>query len=446
MGQAQSTSTPPHSMEAEKAVLGACLRSPDTLNMIADKLASNHFFLDAHQKIFQVMLDQYQKNEPSDVLLVAEILRRSGEESEYLGVPYLVELEEVAPISQNIEHYARIIRECYYLRRIISACQTTVSKALNFDGKISSFVEDVEKEFLKIANEQDTKGIVTAHDVVDSTIEEIESRLNLEGHLTGVPSEFVDLDQITGGWQKSDLIIVAARPGMGKTAFALNIVTNAAKSGRSVAVFTLEMSKNQLMTRILASESRIDSSKLRKGDLSDEELDRLMHGARQMSQLPATMGIDETPSISLMELRSRCRRFKREFGLDLIVVDYLQLMTASGNKRYESREREISEISGGLKALAKELSVPVIALAQLNRGPDTRPDKVPKLSDLRESGSMEQDADIILFLYRDEYYNPNSEDAGKALVRIAKNRHGSLEDVYLAFAPHFLKFSNLAHN
>jgi replicative DNA helicase len=446
MGQAQSTTTPPHSLEAEKAVLGACLRSPEILNIVADKLLPSEFFLDAHQKIFQVMLDQYQKNEPSDVLLVAEILRRSGEESEYLGVPYLVELEEVAPISQNIEHYAKIIRECYYLRRIIHACQTTVAKALNFDGKISTFVEDVEKEFLKITNEQDTRGIVTAHEVVDSTIEEIESRLNLEGHLTGVPSEFIDLDQITGGWQKSDLIIVAARPGMGKTAFALNIVTNAAKNGRAVAVFTLEMSKNQLMTRILASESRIDSSKLRTGDLSDEELDRLMHGARLLSQLPATMGIDETPGISLMELRSRCRRFKREFGLDLVVVDYLQLMTASGNKRYESREREISEISGGLKALAKELSVPVIALAQLNRGPDTRPDKVPKLSDLRESGSMEQDADIILFLYRDEYYNPNSEDAGKALVRIAKNRHGSLEDIYLAFAPNFLKFTNLSHH
>ncbi len=444
MGQAKSTNTPPHSSDAEKAVLGACLRSPETLNLIADKLSPDHFFLDAHQKIFSVMLDQYQKNEPSDVLLVAEILRRAGRESEYLGVPYLVELEEVAPVSQNIEHYAKIVRECYYLRRIIEACQTTVTKALNFDGKISTFVEDVEKEFLSIANDQDSKGIITAYEVLDSTIAEIETRLNTEGDMTGVPSDFVDLDRITGGWQKSDLIIVAARPGMGKTAFALNIVTNAAKSGRAVAVFTLEMSKNQLMSRILSSESRIDSSKLRKGDLSEEEQDRLMHGARVISQLPATLGIDETPSISLMELRSRCRRFKKEYGLELIVVDYLQLMTASGNKRYESREREISEISGGLKALAKELSVPVIALAQLNRGPDTRPDKVPKLSDLRESGSMEQDADIILFLYRDEYYNPNSEDAGKALVRIAKNRHGSLEDVYLAFAPHFLKFSNLA--
>lgn len=446
MGQAQGTNTPPHSSDAEKAVLGACLRSPETLNLIADKLLPEHFFLDAHQKIFNVMLEQYQKNEPSDVLLVAEILRRAGRESEYLGVPYLVELEEVAPVSQNIEHYANIVRECYYLRRIIDACQTTVAKALNFDGKISSFVEDVEKEFLSIANDQDSKGIITAYEVLDSTIAEIETRLNTEGDLTGVPSDFMDLDRITGGWQKSDLIIVAARPGMGKTAFALNIVTNAAKSGRSVAVFTLEMSKNQLMSRILSSESRIDSSKLRKGDLSDEEQDRLMHGARVISQLPATLGIDETPSISLMELRSRCRRFKKEYGLELIVVDYLQLMTASGNKRYESREREISEISGGLKALAKELSVPVIALAQLNRGPDTRPDKIPKLSDLRESGSMEQDADIILFLYRDEYYNPNSEDAGKALLRIAKNRHGSLEDVYLAFAPHFLKFSNLAQH
>lgn len=442
---AQGSYTPPHSVDAEKAVLGSALRNPEVLNLVADKLRPEHFFLDAHQQIFSVMVELYNENEPSDVLIVGEKLRRSGRESEYLGVAYLIELTEVAPISQNIEHYAKMVREHYYLRRIIDACQTTVSKALNFDGKITGFIEDVEKEFLRIANEQDVQGISTAIDVLDSTIAEIETRLNSDGQMTGVPSQFVDLDRITGGWQPSDLVIIAARPGMGKTAFALNIVTSAVKAGKHVVMFTLEMSKTQLMARILASEGRIDSSKLRKGDLSEEEQDRLMHGVRVLGTLPATLGIDETPGINLLELRSRCRRFKKEHGLDLVVVDYLQLMGGSGSKRNESREREISEISGGLKALAKELNIPVISLAQLNRGPDNRPDKIPKLSDLRESGSMEQDADMILFLYRDEYYNPNSEDAGKALVRIAKNRHGALEDIFLAFAPNFLKFSNLAN-
>ncbi|TWW09591.1 replicative DNA helicase, partial [Planctomyces bekefii] len=416
------TFTPPHSVEAEKAVLGAVLRDPDTLNLVADKLIPEHFFNDAHRHIFAAMVELFTTNEPTDILTVAEKLRRQGRESEYLGPAYLVELTESSPVSQNIEHYARIVRDCYYLRRIIDACQTTVHKALSYEGGVSGFIGDIEKEFLEIANQQDHSGIATAIDVLDATIAEIEARLNSDGKLTGVPSQFVDLDRITGGWQNSDLIIMAARPGMGKTAFALNLVINAVRSGKHTVVFTLEMSKTQLMSRIIASEARIDASKLRKGDLSEEEQDRLMHGVRGIGTLPAMLGIDETPSISLMELRSRCLRFKKEHGLDLVVIDYLQLMTPGGSKRYDSREREISEISGGLKALAKELSIPIIALAQLNRGPDNRPDKVPKLSDLRESGSMEQDADMILFLYRDEYYNPNSEDAGKALLKIGKNR------------------------
>lgn len=444
--QQQGMSAPPHSLEAERAVLGAVLRESDKITLIADKLKPESFYLDAHSSIFMAMLLLYQSNEPTDLITVSDKLRRMDGDHEYLGPAYLVELTERSPIAQNIEHYAQIVRDYYYLRKIITSCQTTISKAMVQDGEVSSFIEDIEKQFLEITNSQDTEGIVLAQDVLHDAIEEIEERLSKEGDLTGVPTEFNDLDRITGGWQKSDLIIIAARPGMGKTAFVLNCAINAVRQKKNTAVFTLEMSKTQLMTRIISSEARVDSGRLRKGDLSEEEQDRLMHGVRGIGTLPAILGIDETPGINLLELRSRCRRFKKEHGLDLIIIDYLQLMGPSGTKKYDSREREISEISGGLKALAKELQVPVIALAQLNRGPDTRPDKVPKLSDLRESGSMEQDADLILFLYRDEYYNPNSEDAGKALVRLAKNRHGALEDVYLAFAPNFLKFSNLARD
>lgn len=424
-------------------MLGSCLREPEALNLVADKLRAEHFFMNAHQQIFTAMMELYQHNEPTDLLSVADKLRRGGEQSEYLGPAYLVELTESAPLAQNLEHHAAIVRDYYYLRRIIDACQTTVKKAMALDGKVTHFIEDVEKEFLAIANEQDRTGLRPAHEVLDNTLAELEKRLTGDGGMTGVPSQFTDLDRITGGWQRSDLILLAARPGMGKTAFALNVATNAVRAGKSVAVFSLEMSQTQLMMRILAAESQVDSSKFRRGDWTEEEQDRLMHGVRTFGTMAGFLAIDETPGINLLELRSRCRRFKKEHGLDLIVIDYLQLMGPSGTKRMESQEREISEISGGLKSLAKELQVPVMALAQLNRGPETRTDKTPLLSDLRGSGSMEQDADMIMFLYRDEYYNNNSEDAGKAMIKIAKNRHGSLEDVFLAFAPHFFKFSNL---
>jgi replicative DNA helicase len=278
--------------------------------------------------------------------------------------------------------------------------------------------------------------------VLESTIDEIQRKLELDGSITGVPTGFNDLDQITGGLQPSDLIILAARPGMGKTAFVLNLATNAALAGKKVAVFTLEMSKEQLMSRVLSAVSKVDSSRLRKGDLSDEEQDRLMEGARRIYERKECLGIDETPGISLMELRSRCRRYHKEYGLDMIIIDYLQLMSG-GEGKSESREREISEISMGLKSLAKELRVPVVALAQLNRGPDARPDKRPKISDLRESGSMEQDADMIFFIYRDEYYNPSSELAGIAELMIAKNRHGATKVVKLAYQPHYVSFQNL---
>jgi len=446
MSEQRNSISLPYSLDAEKAVLGSILRHSDNLNLVVDKLVPEAFFQDSHRQIYSAMLMLYAKNEPADVITVNDRLRRADSDTEFVGTPYLVELLESAPITQNVEYYCEIVRDHFYLRRIIKACHGTAQKAMSYDGEVSHFIEDVEKEFLAISNEQDNAGIALSSEVIAATLDELEAKIAFEGEFTGVPTLFDSLDKITGGWQNSDLIILAARPGMGKTAFALNCAMNAVKCNKSVAVFTLEMAKTQLMTRLVATEARVDAGRLRKGDISDEEQDRLMHGFREISRMTqaAQLGIDETPGINILELRSRCRRFKKEHGLDLVIVDYLQLMTGSGSKASsQSREREISEISSGLKNLAKELKIPVIALAQLNRGPDTRPDKVPKLADLRESGSMEQDADQILFLYRDEYYNPNSEDAGKCMVRIAKNRHGSTEDIYLAFTPNFMKFSNL---
>ncbi len=432
----------PHSTDAEKAVLGAVIRDSDCLTMIEGMLEPKHFFVDSHRKIYEACLALSAQGDSVDIVTVAEMLRQQGSSSDELGPAYIIELTEASPVTQNIEYYARIVRNYFYRRSIISSCQDVIDRAKTFEGSIDGFIESVEKEFLAISSEYDRKGLVQADVVIESTIEELQRRLESDGSLSGVPSGFDDLDKLTGGLQSSDLMILAARPGMGKTALVLNIATNAAFAGRSVAIFTLEMSKEQLMSRVLSSVSRVDSSRLRKGDLSEEEQDRLMEGARRLYECKSLLGIDETPAISLMELRSRCRRYHKENGLDLIIIDYLQLMTASST-RSESREREISEISMGLKGLAKELNVPVIALAQLNRGPDARPDKRPKLSDLRESGSMEQDADMILFVYRDEYYNPNSESAGIAEVLVAKNRHGATTTIKLAYQPSFVSFQNL---
>jgi len=448
MDQQFATSAPPHSADAERAVLGTILRDPASLNQVSDKLTAEHFFIDVHRNVFQAIVDLDAFNEPTDIVSVSDKLTRSGySATEYTGATFLIELTERAPVSQNVDYYAALVRDYYYLRKIIGACQQTMVKAMACQGKASGFIEEVEKEFLTITNEQDRKGGLVPHlEVLNSTIVELEAKLAQEGVLAGVPSGFTDLDNLTGGWNKSDLIIIAARPGMGKTAFMLNCAMNAVKAGVPTAVFTLEMSRNQLMQRLLASEARVDSQSLRKGETTEDGRNRLMQGARVIATLPAQLGIDETSGISLVELRSRCRRFKKEHGLGLIMIDYLQLMVSSSTRRNESREREIAEISGGLKGLAKELNVPVVAAAQLNREADKRVDKRPKISDLRESGSIEMDADQILFLYRDDYYNKNSEDVGKAEVILGKNRHGSVETVMLAYQSAFVSFHNLMKN
>ncbi len=439
----------PHSVEAERAVLGAILKDVKHWNTVNEKirLTSEHFFLDSHRKIYQSMESLDAKGKGIDVITTTEslIFYNNGSEPSTVGHSYLIELLENCPLTQNIEYYAAIVRKKYYIRRIINACQDTIHRALSVDGEVSSFVEEVEKEFLHITNDEDQHGgLVRAKDVLVPTLTIIENRIKMEGTVTGITSGFKDLDHFTGGWQKSDLIIIAARPGMGKTALALNWATHAARTKETtVAVFTLEMSKEQLMERLLAAEARVDSSRLRKGDLTEEDQDKLMIGARKIHEFGIKLVIDETPGITMTELRSRCRRYKKEHGLDMIVIDYLQLMSGSTIAKKQGREREISEISSGLKALAKELAVPIIAAAQLNRSPDARPDKRPRMSDLRESGSMEQDADLIMFIYRDEYYNANSEIAGKSEVIIAKNRHGETGTAYLAWLPNFVSFHSV---
>ena len=435
----------PHSLDAEKAVLGAVLRDSDQLNLVEGMLQPKHFFLDAHIKIYEAILELSSAGEMPDIVTVAEKLRQFDGDENYLGPRYLVDLTENCPVTQHVEFYSNIVRRYFYLRKIIQACHQTIDGAMRCDGQVEEYIEDIEKEFLSISSEYDRKGIVRAEEVLKFTMDELQKNMESDGSVTGVPTGFVDLDELTGGLQTSDLIILAARPGMGKTAFALNIVTNAIFNKKSVVFFTLEMSKEQLMGRILSSVSRVDSSRLRKGGLSDDELDRLMDGARRIHEYGDYFGVDETPGITLMELRSRCRRYKKEFGrLDFVVVDYLQLM-GSNSRRNESREREISQISMGLKELAKELKIPVFSLAQLNRGPDSRTnDKRPKISDLRESGSLEQDADLILFIYRDEYYNQSSEFAGIAEIIIGKNRHGDSKTIKLSFQPSFVSFQNLA--
>ena len=359
----------PFSTEAEKAVLGSVLKNPDSLVLVENMLVREHFFIDTHSKIYEAIMELSAANEAADILTVSDKLRSYEGSGEYFGPAYLVELTESSPVTQNVEYYAKIVKNDFFRRQIITACFEAIEKSVAFKGSIESFVEGVEKEFLKISAANDRKGIILSRHVLEATIDDIQKRLDNEDRITGVASGFTEFDTVTGGFQKSDLIILAARPGMGKTALALNFMYEAAEDGKHVVIFTLEMSKEQLMSRVISAEGQIDSSKLRRGDLDDDERDRFVEASRRIYKLDSKLGIDETPSITLSELRSRCRRHHKEFGLDMIIIDYLQLMGGSSQRRSDTREREISEISMGLKALAKELQIPIIALAQLNRGP-----------------------------------------------------------------------------
>lgn len=437
----------PYSKEAEQAVLGTILATPSAILGVTEKLVVEYFFDPTHKVIVSAICDLLLENKPSDVTLVYGKLREKGDNLKIGDLEGVRRLLEFNARPELLGYWLDEVKRYWELRSVIEVCAEIVSRGKKVAGaNVDEFLGYAESKFMQLAESRITSGLVPASVVLRETILDLEKLFQNPGQVTGIPSGFADLDSITAGFQPSDLIILAARPAMGKTAIALNFAVHAAlRYQKTVAFFSLEMSNSQLMQRMLATAAKIESNKFRDGKMTSEELSRLYPEAAAFQT--DKLSLDDSPGISIIDLASRCRKLKREKGaLDLIIVDYLQLMSAGimGGKGGQNREREISIISMGLKALAKELNCPVIALSQLNRGLEQRPDKRPRPSDLRESGSIEQDADLILFVYRDEVYNKESPDKGIAEIIIGKNRHGAIDTVKLAFQSNFTSFHNLA--
>jgi replicative DNA helicase len=434
---------PPHSLEAEAAVLGACLLDNAAIDRVVEFVSPEDFYREAHRKIFRAILDLSERSEPADLLTVAEHLRARGELAEVGGAAYLSELADRAISAANTAQYARIVREKATLRTLIGAAAEIVARGFEAREDVDRFLDEAEHAIYQVAERKVKTSFTRVGSMIMDTFRHIEQLYERKEMVTGVPTGFLDLDRMTAGLQPSDLIIVAGRPSMGKTSFCLNIAEHVAiDKGIGVAVFSLEMSKEQLVLRMLCSQARVDLNKVRTGFLSARDFPRLATAAGRLAEAP--IYIDDTPSLSALELRAKARRLRRdrEANLGLVIVDYLQLMRGSGSA--DSREQEISEISRSLKALAKELNVPVIALSQLNRQVESRNPPKPRMADLRESGAIEQDADLIAFIYRDEVYNPNSRDEGKAEIIVAKQRNGPTGEVMLAFRKEYTRFENLA--
>lgn len=431
---------PPYNLEAEQAVLGAMMIDREAVYAAMEILQAEHFYKEAHQVIFNAILDLENKGEPVDMITLTEELRQQSSLEKVGGVGYVATLANSVPTAANVRHYAGIVEEKAILRRLIHFSTNIASRCYEDVEETHELLDSAEQAILEIAGNRTSGGLVPVKQILGDTLEKIEYLASKKGNITGVPTFFSELDNMTSGWQSSDLIIVAARPSMGKTSFCLNVAQNAAIRAKiPVAIFSLEMSREQLVQRLMSSEAMIDQQKIRTGRLMDEEWIRLTQAVQPLST--AAMFIDDTPGISILELRARARRLKAEKGLGLIVIDYLQLM--QGGRRSESRQQEISEISRSLKALARELNVPVIALSQLSRAAEQTHEKKPALSHLRESGALEQDADMVMFIYRDEYYNPDTDKPGIAEIIIAKHRNGPTGTVELGFIKEFTKFVNL---
>jgi replicative DNA helicase len=436
---------PPHSIEAEQSVLGGLLLDNAAWDRIADFISAEDFYRYDHRIIFQQIVKLINATRPADVITVYESLTSLGKAEEIGGLAYLNALAQNTPSAANIRRYAEIVRDRGVLRQLITVADEISGKAFNPQGQeVKQLLDEAESKIFAIAEEgaRGAQGWVSIQPLLTQVVERIDELYNRDNQneITGVPTGFVDLDGMTSGLQPGDLIIVAGRPSMGKTAFSLNIGENVAiESGLPVAVFSMEMGGTQLAMRMLGSVGRLDQSRLRVGKLNDEDWPRLTHAIQKMNE--AQLYIDETPALSPIELRARARRLSRQCGkLGLIIIDYLQLM--SGNSSGENRATEISEISRSLKGLAKELNCPVIALSQLNRSLEQRPNKRPVMSDLRESGAIEQDADVIMFIYRDQVYNPDSPDKGTAEIIIGKQRNGPIGAIRLTFQGQFTKFEN----
>ena len=443
--QLDSLRVPPQSIEAEQSVLGGLLLDNGAWDRIADILTADDFYRYDHRIIFQSIVKLINASRPADVVTVFESLESMSRADEVGGLPYLNALAQNTPSAANIRRYAEIVRDRGVLRKLITVADEISGSAFNPQGKeVKQMLDEAESKILSIAEEgaRTNQGFKEIQPLLKQVVERIDELYHRDNHsdITGVPTGFADLDKMTSGLQPGDLIIVAGRPSMGKTAFSINIGEHVAiESGLPVAVFSMEMGGSQLAMRMLGSVGRLDQHRLRTGKLNDEDWPRLTHAIQKMND--AQLFIDETPALSSIELRARARRLSRQCGkLGLIVIDYLQLMSA--NSSGENRATEISEISRNLKGLAKELQCPVIALSQLNRSLEQRPNKRPVMSDLRESGAIEQDADVILFIYRDQVYNPDSPDKGTAEIIIGKQRNGPIGSIRLTFLGEYTKFEN----
>ena len=437
---------PPQSIEAEQSVLGAMLIDKEAIAKVTEVLNADDFYREAHRVIFTAMLELYNKNEAVDLITVTDILRRDNKLEDIGGIAYITSLANIVLTAANVKYHADIVAEKSVLRQLVKVSTEIAAMGYEANDEVGVLLDTAESRILEISNRKKKADFTPISAVLMDSVQSIEKLLNNKGGLTGIPTGFNDLDKLTSGLHPSDFIILAARPSMGKTALALNIVQNVALRAhkrvggdpRSVAFFSLEMSKEQLVNRMLCAEASIDSQRLRIGEMSDKDWDALWAACDTMSK--AKIYIDDTAGITVMDMRSRARRLKAEHGLDLIVVDYLQLMQGSGKRNTSGdRQQEVSEISRSLKALARELDVPVLALSQLSRGVEARQVKRPMLSDLCESGSLEQDADIVAFLYREDYYNPETENKHTELI-IAKHRNGPVDTVNLFFHKQFTKF------
>lgn len=434
---------PPQNMEAEQAVLGAIFLEPSALTLASEILLPDDFYRVAHQKIFNVMLDLSDKGKAIDLVTVTEELASSKLIEDVGGVSYLSELAASVPTAANIEYYARIVEEKALLRRLIRTASGIAEDGYMREDEVEALLAEAEKSIMEVAQRKNSGSFHNIKDVLVRTYDNIEEMHNRKGDITGLETGFTELDRMTAGFQRNDLIIVGARPSVGKTAFALNIAQNVAKkTGENVAIFSLEMGAEQLVMRVLCAEGNIDAQRLRTGSLTDEDWGKLTMAMGSLSN--AGIFIDDTPGVRITDIRSKCRRLKQEHGLGMIMIDYLQLILGSGRSG-ENRQQEVSEISRSLKQLARELQVPVIALSQLSRGVEQRQDKRPMMSDIRESGSIEQDADIVAFLYRDDYYDKESEDRNIIEIIIAKQRNGPVGTVKLAFVKEYNKFVNIEH-
>ena len=431
----------PHSMEAEQSGLGSLIMDREAIVVASEMISGDDFYNKSYGVLFDSMVELNDQGQPVDVVTLQNRLKEKDVPPEVASLEFIRDLITAVPTSANIKYYATIVSEKAVLRKLIRLTEEIANNCYSEKDGLEVILEDTEKRVFDLVQRRNTGDFVPIREVVMNAMDKIEKASHSNGNVTGIATGFIDLDYRTAGMQPSDLVLIAARPSMGKTAFVLNIAQYVAfHSGECVAIFSLEMSKEQLVNRLFAMESKVDSQHLRTGNLSDLEWEKLIESAGMIGQ--SKLIIDDTPGISIAEMRSKCRKFKLEMDLKMVIIDYLQLMSGSGRGN-ESRQQEISDISRSLKALARELQVPVIALSQLSRAVEQRPDHRPMLSDLRESGAIEQDADVVMFIYRDDYYNPDTEKKGIAEINIAKQRNGPIGTVDLVWLPEFTKFANL---